>query len=83
MKKPLNPGGCSRVLSLISEGILDYTHYRFFTQKSILRIINEFGYEVLNLKELKPDKNRILKNAKIFVFGFLSVMKYIQFGITT
>ncbi|OHD58679.1 MAG: hypothetical protein A2014_08110 [Spirochaetes bacterium GWF1_49_6] len=66
----------------ISAGILDYTHYRFFTEKSIVRTFNECGYEIVRLNGINEDKNKKLKILNFFLFGFLRDMKYVQFGIT-
>ncbi|NPV00499.1 MAG: class I SAM-dependent methyltransferase [Brevinematales bacterium] len=66
----------------ISAGILDYTHYRFFTKKSIIRTFNECGYEIVNLKGINEDRNKKLKILNFLLFGFLSDMKYVQFGVT-
>jgi 2-polyprenyl-3-methyl-5-hydroxy-6-metoxy-1,4-benzoquinol methylase len=66
----------------MSAGILDYTHYRFFTKKSIVRTLNECGYEIVTLEGISEDKNRKLRLLNFLLFGFLSDMKYVQFGLT-
>lgn len=63
-------------------GILDYTHYRFFTKKSIIRTFNECGYEIVKIEGISEDKNRKLRLLNLLLFGFLSDMKYRQFAIT-
>ena len=66
----------------VPAGILDYTHYRFFTEKSIRRTFAECGYEILTFKGINPDENRKLKLLNLLLFGFLKDMKFWQFGIT-
>ncbi|OHD53699.1 MAG: hypothetical protein A2Y33_07195 [Spirochaetes bacterium GWF1_51_8] len=66
----------------VSSGILDYTHYRFFTEKSIRRTFAECGYDIVTLKGINGDENRKLKLLNFILFGFLKDMKYVQFGIT-
>ena len=38
-------------------GILDYTHFRFFTQKSILSLFQDSGYEVAVIKGINKTKS--------------------------
>ena len=60
-------------------GILDSTHYRFFTQKSMLRMFELAGYNVINqtgINEIKLWKFRFLN----FLFnGYFTDTKYLQF----
>ncbi|OHD53733.1 MAG: hypothetical protein A2Y33_07150 [Spirochaetes bacterium GWF1_51_8] len=61
-----------------SHGILDYTHLRFFTKKSIFRTFQECGYEIEKIKGLHgPNKWSIFKS---ILFFFLGDMKYVQYG---
>ncbi len=62
-------------------GILDFTHYRFFTKKSINRMFAECGYEILLLDGINPIQRKFL----FFIFNFLSFgifsdSKYLQFA---
>jgi 2-polyprenyl-3-methyl-5-hydroxy-6-metoxy-1,4-benzoquinol methylase len=64
-----------------SEGILDNTHLKFFTKKSIIRLFEENGYEVVKIKGLRP-----LNKFKFFFLDLLllfrhSDMKYLQYGL--
>jgi 2-polyprenyl-3-methyl-5-hydroxy-6-metoxy-1,4-benzoquinol methylase len=62
------------------KGILDKTHLRFFTQKSIVRLFGENNYEISEIVGLNPieGKKRILIN--IFK-PFIGDMQYFQFGV--
>ena len=64
----------------VDEGILDRTHLRFFTRKSILRMFDELGFEVIscngigNTKSKRPDLYNILS------FGLLGRdIRFLQF----
>jgi 2-polyprenyl-3-methyl-5-hydroxy-6-metoxy-1,4-benzoquinol methylase len=64
-------------------GILDITHLRFFTEKSIVRLLNEYGFKIEMMKGINPVKVGrrhlpILWLAKI-VLG--KDIEFIQFGV--
>jgi 2-polyprenyl-3-methyl-5-hydroxy-6-metoxy-1,4-benzoquinol methylase len=40
----------------VDAGILDITHLRFFTEKSIIRLLNENGFEIKMMKGINPMK---------------------------
>ncbi len=61
-------------------GILDDTHIRFFTSKSMLRMFRNEGYQVLQHEGLRPCKSW---KEKLFIFltiGFLRDARYKQFA---
>jgi 2-polyprenyl-3-methyl-5-hydroxy-6-metoxy-1,4-benzoquinol methylase len=66
-----------------NEGVLDQTHLRFFTRKSIIRMFKVCGYEVSYIEGLSPGtRNRRLKYLDRFVLGGrLNDMQYIQFVV--
>lgn len=61
-------------------GILDDTHVRFFTTKSIRRMFDEQGYEVLAHEGLRPCKSWKEKLFITLTFGFLKDARFKQFA---
>jgi 2-polyprenyl-3-methyl-5-hydroxy-6-metoxy-1,4-benzoquinol methylase len=61
-------------------GILDDTHIRFFTSKSIVRMFREQGYEVLINEGINPCKSWKEKLFINLTFGFLKDARYKQFA---
>ena len=64
-------------------GILDYTHLRFFTQKSLLKIFDNMSYKVeqiggINEEAFKWTLKYFAKYPVYFVFG--NDLKYTQFA---
>jgi len=64
-------------------GILDITHLRFFTEKSIIRLLSENGYQIEKIQGINPVRIRkrrlpIYYLVK-FMFGF--DIEFLQFGI--
>ena len=60
-------------------GILDSTHLRFFTQKSMRRMFENAGYKLIRhegINEIKSCKFRLFN---IFTFRFFDDAKYCQF----
>ena len=62
-------------------GILDYGHLRFFTQKSILSMFAECGYDVTMIEGSNPMRwSWKLKLATMILGDFLKDMQYLQFA---
>ena len=65
------------------KGILDITHLRFFTEKSIIRLLNENGFEIERMQGINPVIIRKLYLpiylAVRFIFG--KDIKFLQFGV--
>lgn len=57
-----------------NKGILDRTHLRFFTEKSIKRLFDESDYEIIKLKGINPLK--VIKFCIPFFFINLLTLKY-------
>ncbi len=65
----------------VDSGILDKTHLRFFTKKSIENFVNELGFELLYIEGINKNstlKGRIL-NFILFILGFRE-SQYLQFA---
>ncbi len=61
-------------------GILDFTHVRFFTTKSIIKMYENAGYKVLVHKGINPSKSIKPVLFNILTLGWFSDIKYIQFA---
>jgi len=66
----------------VESGILDRTHLRFFTKKSIDQMYERLGYEVVQNKGIFEETNlpTAFKLANTLVRGKISDMKYVQFA---
>lgn len=61
-------------------GILDKTHLRFFTCKSILKMFNQLGFEILELEGIHPTSSRTFKLLNIVLLNSLSDIRYKHFA---
>ena len=64
-----------------SAGIMDKTHMRFFTRKSMMRMFEECGYKVIEVKGLDPTPSKKMRLISFLSFGYLEEMKYPQFAV--
>ena len=63
-------------------GIMDNTHLRFFTRKSIVRMFETTGYDVEKIEGINAFAGKKYKIANILTLGRLSDWKFVQFGVT-
>jgi 2-polyprenyl-3-methyl-5-hydroxy-6-metoxy-1,4-benzoquinol methylase len=63
------------------QGILDKTHLRFFTYRSILNMFEQLGFEVLVMEGIHPTKNKKIILLNILLFKALEDLKYLQFAV--
>ncbi len=63
------------------EGILDRTHLRFFTRRSMKRMFQECGYRVDNMQGINATASLKFKLMNLLTFGRWSDMKYLQFAV--
>jgi len=65
------------------EGILDHTHLRFFTKKSIQRILQQAGFEVARIEGINPYRRGWgLKAMKVLLPRRAHDALYLQFALT-
>jgi len=64
-------------------GILDFTHIRFFTTKSIIRLFEDAGYSIARIQGINPIKSLKFNIFNLVTFGFFQDTKYIQIAVVT
>ena len=64
-------------------GILDITHLRFFTEKSIIRLLNENGFEIEKMQGINPVTIRRRNLPKYWLVKFIlgKDIEFLQFGV--
>ena len=65
------------------EGIMDKTHLRFFTKKSIAEMFTSLGYDVLRLEGINPTPSWRVALLNLLTFGFFEDTKYLQYCCVT
>jgi 2-polyprenyl-3-methyl-5-hydroxy-6-metoxy-1,4-benzoquinol methylase len=60
-------------------GVLDRTHVKFFTKKSIVRMFDETGYQILYLEGLNPSKSLLFSMGNLLTLGFIGDSRYMHF----
>ena len=63
------------------QGILDSTHLRFFTYKSIIKMFTNLKYKIIQMEGIHPTSSRTYKILNIIFLNFLSDVKYKHFVI--
>jgi len=61
-------------------GIMDKTHLRFFTYKSIRKMFESNGYEVIKMEGINPTKSVRPLIWNIFLLGSFWDVRYLQFA---
>ena len=61
-------------------GVLDKTHLRFFTKKSIVRMFESLGYVLERIEGINASPSWKLKVANALLLGALSDVRYLQFA---
>lgn len=62
-------------------GILDKTHYRFFTNKSIVRLFTNEGFEITKIVGISNTKHILFKILNLLTFKIFDDMKSRQFAV--
>jgi len=61
-------------------GILDITHFRFFTKRSIERMFVNAGYEIVKIEGINPTKSFKVKLLGWFSLGLFADANYMHFA---
>ncbi len=61
-------------------GILDSAHVRFYTYKSLGKIFQKLGYEILIMEGIRPTRNKKFKVLNFLLWNKLWDAKYTQFA---
>jgi 2-polyprenyl-3-methyl-5-hydroxy-6-metoxy-1,4-benzoquinol methylase len=62
-------------------GILDNTHLRFFTEKSIKRLFEQTGFKIEKIEGINPRSGRKFEIIIFLLFNKIKDMKYMQFAV--
>jgi len=61
------------------QGVLDITHLRFFTYKTIINMFNDLDYEIITMKGIHPTRSKNLKIINFMTFNLFSDAKYLHY----
>jgi 2-polyprenyl-3-methyl-5-hydroxy-6-metoxy-1,4-benzoquinol methylase len=61
------------------EGIMDFTHFRFFTVNGIRKMYETLNFEMVKMEGIHSAKSLRLLLLSLFTFGSFSEIKYLQF----
>ena len=66
-----------------SSGIMDKTHLRFFTRKSMIRLFNDAGLEIKTIEGINREKiaGRKIKLLRFILSGYFSDIDVLQYAI--
>lgn len=62
-----------------NKGVLDKTHLRFFTCKSILKMFDDLDFEIVMFEGIHATRSRNLKIINFFTFNFFADTKYLHY----
>ncbi|HEX42366.1 MAG TPA: class I SAM-dependent methyltransferase [Phycisphaerales bacterium] len=62
-------------------GILDNTHLRFFTRKSIVRMFDSLGYRIQQIEGIHPTSSRTFRMLNACLLTFLADARYKHFAV--
>jgi 2-polyprenyl-3-methyl-5-hydroxy-6-metoxy-1,4-benzoquinol methylase len=61
-------------------GVLDRTHLRFFTKKTLINMFPELGYNLIKIEGINKIKSRNFKLFNFLTFYYYDECKYMQFA---
>ena len=62
-----------------NDGLMDKTHLRFFTRKSILKMFSNLGFEILTIEGIHPTHSRNLKIINFLTRNVFADTKYLHY----
>lgn len=62
-------------------GILDATHYKFFTENSIRRFFADNQFLIEKMEGINPTKSLLFRIANSIFLGYIDDMRYLQFAV--
>ncbi len=62
-------------------GILDKTHLRFFTYKSILKLFNDLSFDISQIDGMHPTSSRTFKLVNMLLLGAIWDIRYKHFAV--
>ena len=64
-----------------SHGVMDNTHLRFFTYKSIIKVLENLKFEILKIEGIHKTSSRTCKLLNILLLNCLSDVKFKHFAV--
>jgi methionine biosynthesis protein MetW len=64
-----------------NQGVLDRTHLRFYTYKSIVKMFDKLGFEILRMEGIHPTSSRTYKILNIILLNSIADLRYKQFTV--
>ncbi len=62
-------------------GVLDKTHLRFFTKKSIIKVFDRLGYDILKIEGMHPTSSRTFSILNTIMLNRTSDVRYKHFAV--
>lgn len=62
-------------------GLLDYTHIRFFTKKTIEELFSKSGYEICVMEGINPSQSLKFKVTNTILLNSIKDMRYQQYAV--
>ena len=63
------------------QGILDRTHLRFFTYKSIIKMLKMLGFEILTLEGIHPTSSRTFRILNLLLLNSIKDVRFKHFAM--
>lgn len=65
----------------LDAGVMDKTHLRFFTKKSMIRLFEETGFQINTIEGINKHSFRYLEILNFMLFGAISDMHFPQYAV--